>query len=166
MAASTGASASRGSKRRSAATSAATRTGFRITGPSPAWNSKGIPSGSSGSSRSLKRMAASTPSRRTGWSVTSTASSGVRQSVSSVCWLAEGPVLGQVAAGLAHEPDGGAVDRLPPAGAKEPVVHQVLGPSMPVHGGASPRSRKGVDTLARLLSHSPPAVRVPLAVRG
>ncbi len=65
--------------------SAADRSGFSITGPSPARKSKGMPSGSSGSSRSLNRMAASTPST-SGWSVTSTASSGVRHSVSRLCF--------------------------------------------------------------------------------
>ena len=79
-------SSSRGSKRRSAATSAAERSGFSITGPSPFWKSKGMPIGASGISRSEKRIAASKPKARIGCSVTSTASSGVRHSSSSVCF--------------------------------------------------------------------------------
>ena len=37
--------------------------------------------------------------------------------------LTQRPVLGHVAAGLAHEPDGGGVDRLSSAGSEEPIVH-------------------------------------------
>jgi hypothetical protein len=61
--------------------------------------------------------------RRSGWSVTSSASSGVRQISSIVCFCAERAVLGHVAAGLAHEPHGRAVDGFAPAGAEEGVVH-------------------------------------------
>ena len=66
--------------------SARERTGFSMDGPSPTTKSNGMPIGASGSSRSLNRIAASTPSARIGWSVTSTASSGVRHSVSSECF--------------------------------------------------------------------------------
>ena len=76
----------RGSKRRSAATSSAERIGVSITGPSPAWKSNGMPSGASGIRRSENRIAASKPKARIGCRVTSTASSGVRQISSSVCF--------------------------------------------------------------------------------
>ena len=79
-------SSSRGSKRRSAATSAPERIGLSITGPSPLWKSNGSPSGASGTSRSEKRIAASSGNARIGCSVTSTASSGVRTSSSSECF--------------------------------------------------------------------------------
>ena len=35
-------------------------------------------------------------------------------------------ILREVAAGLAHDPDGGAIHGLPPAGAQETVVHRVM----------------------------------------
>ena len=79
-------SSSRGSKRRSTATSAAERTGVSMTGPSPLWKSNGIPIGASGTRRSEKRMAASNSKARIGCSVTSTASSGVRHTSSIVCF--------------------------------------------------------------------------------
>ena len=71
---------SAGSRSTSRSTSAAERTGRRMTGPSPRENSRPTPSGSTRSRMSAKRMAASTPSFSTGSSVTSAATSGVRQS--------------------------------------------------------------------------------------
>ncbi len=38
--------------------------------------------------------------------------------------LADGAVVGHVAAGLTHEPDGGDIDRLAPACLQEPIVFQ------------------------------------------
>ena len=71
---------------------------------------------------SENRIAASSAMRRSGCSVTSAASSGVLHSSRKSCLSAQRPVLGQVAAGLAHEPDGRAVDGLAAAGAEEAVV--------------------------------------------
>ena len=59
---------------------------------------------------SANRIAASTPSRRTGWSVTSAHSAGSRVISSSVARSRIAPVLGQRAAGLAHEPHRRRVD--------------------------------------------------------
>ncbi len=64
-------------------------------------------------------MAASTSIRRTGCSVTSVARSGVAADLEQRIALAQGAVLGHVAAGLPHEPDGRGVDRLAPAGFEE-----------------------------------------------
>ncbi len=54
--------------------------------------------------------AASTLWRRTGWSVTSAQSSASAQMSKSRVLPPDLPVLGQRAAGLAHEPDGRAFD--------------------------------------------------------
>ena len=67
-------------------------------------------------------MAASSGMRRRGWRVASAASSGVAAHPQDVVALAERAVLGEVAAGLPHEPDGGPVDRLPAAGGEEAVL--------------------------------------------
>ena len=64
-------------------------------------------------------MAASRSMRRSGCSVTMVASSGLRQMSSSEWRAADLAVLRHVAAGLAHEPDGRAIDRLAPAGAEK-----------------------------------------------
>ena len=98
------------------------RTGFSITGPSPAWKSNGIPSGASGTSRSENRIAASSGKARTGCSVTSTASSGVRHQLEQRVLLAQRAVLRHVAARLAHEPDGRAVDGLAPTGPEKAIA--------------------------------------------
>ena len=98
--------------------------GRSTCGPSPCTKSNGRPSGCSGKSRSEKMIAASSGKRRMGCSVTSAARSGVRHR-SSIEYLGpQGSVLGHVAAGLAHEPDGSCIDRLSPAGAEEPVIHR------------------------------------------
>ena len=76
-----------------------------ITGPTPGTMSRSTPSALSGSTMSEKKMAASTPCRRTGCSVISTIRSGRMQASSIGDALAELAVLGQRAAGLAHEPD-------------------------------------------------------------
>ena len=123
MASSTCASASRGSKRRSRSMSASVRSGFSIAGPSPRTKSNGMPIGSSGSRRSENRMAASTSMRRTGCIVTRVASSGQSADVQQRVVAANFPVLGHVAPGLPHEPDGGAVDRLAPARLQKTFVH-------------------------------------------
>ncbi len=68
---------------------------------------------------SANSTAASTPWRRTGWSVTSAQSSGVSGDLEEGVPLADRPVLGQRAAGLAHEPDRRALDRLTPQRADE-----------------------------------------------
>ena len=57
----------------------------------------------------------------TGWSVISAASSGVRQAVRNRVLRAQRAVLGQVAAGLTHDPDRRPLDRLAAAGAEEEV---------------------------------------------
>ena len=76
-----------GSKSRSAATSAAVRTGFRITGPVPGMYSSSAPMLSRGSKMSEKIMPASNGYRRSGCRVTSVASSGVWHIVRNECWL-------------------------------------------------------------------------------
>ena len=64
-------------------------------------------------------MAASTPRNSAAVMVTSAASAGFLQISSKRVLLADGAVLGHVASGLAHEPDGSAVDGLRFAGADE-----------------------------------------------
>ena len=59
----------------------------------------------SGVMMSLKRMAASSSKRRSGCRVTSAASSGVRVRVTKSTLRAQLAVLGQIAPGLAHDPD-------------------------------------------------------------
>ena len=74
-------------------------------GRRPSANSSPTPSGSSTSRMSAKMIAASTPSCSTAITVTSAAASGVLHSSRKPEPLADGAVLGHVAAGLAHEPD-------------------------------------------------------------
>ena len=64
---------------------------------------------SSGVRMSLNMIAASKPKRRMGCSVTSQAASGRAAQLVERVLLAHFLVLGQVAAGLAHDPDGGAL---------------------------------------------------------
>jgi len=47
---------------------------------------------------------------------------GCAADVEEAVVLTDGHVLGHVAAGLAEEPDGGAIDRLAEAGAHEPAA--------------------------------------------
>ena len=84
------------------------RIGRSIDGPSPLTKSNSRPIGAKGSSRSEKRIAASTSMASTGCSVTATASSGCAADLEQGVALAQRAVLGHVAAGLAHEPDGRA----------------------------------------------------------
>ena len=79
--------------------------------------------------------AASTSWRRTGCSVTSAQSSGSRQTSKSVVPLADLAVLRQRAAGLAHEPDRRALDRLAARRADEERFHQR--PRLVAHGTAA-----------------------------
>ena len=65
---------------------------------------------------SAKMIAASTPSRSTAVTVTSAAASGLWQSSRKPKLLAHGAVLGHVAPGLPHEPDGRERRRLAAAG--------------------------------------------------
>ena len=74
-----------------------------------------------GTKMSEKKITASVPTRRSGWSDTSTARSTSRHSSRKESCFAHAAVLGQVAAGLAHQPDGRPVDRLAPAGAQQPL---------------------------------------------
>ena len=69
---------SRGSTMRSAATSAADRTGAWMIGPTPGSIEKGTPIPMSGNMMSAYITAASTPNSSTGMSVTRAQSSGVR----------------------------------------------------------------------------------------
>jgi hypothetical protein len=66
--------------------SAAVRTGFPMTGPSPAANARSSPMPSSGGRMSAKMIVASSAKTFTGWSVTSQASSGALMSSSSECF--------------------------------------------------------------------------------
>ena len=74
---------------------------------------------SSGSSRSAKMMAASTPRNSAAVMVTSAATCGLLADLEKRVLFADRAVLGHVATGLAHEPDGCAIDRLRLAGANE-----------------------------------------------
>ena len=67
--------------------------------------------------------AASTSCRRTGCSVTSAQSSGSPATSKKRVPLADLAVLGQRAAGLAHEPHRRALDRLAARGADEKRLH-------------------------------------------
>ena len=64
-------------------------------------------------------MAASTPRISAAVMVTSAASCGLLADFEQRILLADGAILGHVASGLAHEPDGRAVDGLSLAGANE-----------------------------------------------
>ena len=85
------------------------------TGPTPSTSSTSTPMPRTGSMMSANITAASTPWRRTGCSVTSAQSSGLPADLEEVVALADLPVLGQRAPGLAHEPDRRALDVLAPA---------------------------------------------------
>ena len=73
----------------------------------------------SGVMMSLKRMAASSSKRRSGCRVTSAASSGRARQRREIHLRAQLAVLGQIAARLAHDPDGRVRHRLAPAGGEE-----------------------------------------------
>ena len=68
---------------------------------------------------SANSTAASTPCRRTGCSVTSAHSSGVPATSKNACRSRIARYSGSERPGLAHEPDGRALDRLAPRGADE-----------------------------------------------
>ena len=68
---------------------------------------------------SEKTMTASTPRRRKGCKETSTARSGVLQTSRNGVVCSNGAVLGEIAAGLAHHPDGKARGGFASASAKE-----------------------------------------------
>ena len=84
IASSSGATAASGSNGRKRARSAAVRTGWSMTGPTPSRMSNAIPSPASGVVMSANRIAASTPRRWTGWSVTSAHRAASRVISSSV----------------------------------------------------------------------------------
>ena len=67
-------------------------------------------------------IAASSAMRRSGCRVISTARSGCGRSRGCPV-AAQFAILGQVASGLSHEPDGRPVHGLSPARAQEPVLH-------------------------------------------
>ncbi len=79
--------------------------------------------GSRGNSKSEKRMAASTSMDSTGWRVDLDGEFGRPTEFQHPVLLAQGPIFGHVSSRLAHEPDGGGVDGLAPAGAEKSVVH-------------------------------------------
>ena len=85
--------------------------------------SSSIPIASVGMRMSEKMIAASTPSRRTGWTVTSAARSGRLAEREELDLLPDGPVLREVATGLAHDPHRGHVHGLPSGGAQKAIVY-------------------------------------------
>ena len=107
----------------SAATAASSRTGCANFGPSPSAKLRPRPIASGTVRMSLNRIAASSAialqrlQRHLGGVV------GVGRQAHEAAGLgARGAVLGQVAAGLAHQPDGRVVGGLAQAGAQEAVV--------------------------------------------
>ena len=70
------------------------------------------PMGSRGNSRSAKMIAASTPSFSAAVMVTSAAMSGLLADLDQGVVFPDVPVLLHITAGLAQEPDWGAVNRL------------------------------------------------------
>ena len=77
-----------------------------MLGPSPAVNVTGCPRASGTVRMSLNRIAASKPKRRMGWMVTSDASSGFSaMPQKEPAFSRTRAIFGQVAAGLAHQPD-------------------------------------------------------------
>ena len=94
-------------------------------GPSPSTKARSAPRACGTRRMSAKRIAASKPKRRIGWSVTSVASSGrVAELEEAAGAGADGAVLGQVATGLAHQPDRRHREGLAAEGAHHrPVVH-------------------------------------------
>ena len=99
----------RGSSGLIAATSAAVRIGWAITGPTSGTMSSSMPDARSGTTMSENRMAASTPCRRTGCSVISVISSASKQRLHHGVLGPQRPVLGQRTSGLPHEPHRHAV---------------------------------------------------------
>ena len=112
IASSTNATSVSGSMSRSASTSARERIGSWMIGPTSGWISRATPIGSSGSMMSANRTAASTPKASTGISVTCGAQLGRLGQGQDRIPLAQLAVVGQAAAGLAHEPDRRAVGLL------------------------------------------------------
>ena len=74
------------------------------TGPMPLWKAKSMPMAAGGTRMSLKTMEASNLKRQKGCSVTSAASSGLRQSP-KIRGVSNRMVLGEITAGLTHEPN-------------------------------------------------------------
>jgi hypothetical protein len=125
IASSTYDSASRGSNRLIAARSASVRSGFSIAGPSPWMKSKRTAEWFERKQQIENRMAAShvEPAdrleRHFGRQVRG--ATDIQQGIA----LAQRAVLGHVPPGLTHEPHGGGIDRLAPAGFEEPAARLV-----------------------------------------
>ena len=82
-----------------------------------------MPIATTGVMMSANITAASTPWRSTGCRVTSAVSSADRLISKNACRSRMRAVLGKRPSRLAHEPDGGPLDRLAPRGAHEQRFH-------------------------------------------
>ena len=119
IASSSGATAAAGSKARRRATSAADRIGAAITGPRPSTISKSTPEAGQrgGDVGEQDRRVDAEPADRLEGDLG--AERRVAGDLDQRRPLADGPVLGEGPAGLAHEPDRRGVDRLAAAGSQE-----------------------------------------------